>query len=220
MVCIIRNVAAAAAIALALPACGSDKAAESDATNSSSAGTSTSTEAATSAVAAVDDEQQIRDLVAAQMEAFSAGDWDALAELTCSEYREQARDPGAFMVPPIDPFGTRQQIATLSVPQVSERLAEQFGGGVPPATLDRVSQAIVDYDEPAYRAAMLDAVSESTSVTVDQVENIEITGDNATAVITSTRVMGDDAPQTNTGATPYVREDGVWLDCTDPTGAS
>ena len=94
-------------------------------------------------------------------------------------------------------------------------------GEVPGAadTLDRVSQAIVDYDEPAYRAAMLDAVTEATSVTVDQVENIEIVGDTATADITSTRLMGDKAPQTSTNATPYVREDGVWLDCTDPAGS-
>lgn len=217
MFCTIRNVTVGVAVALALSACGSDKATESD--SASSDGASTSAEAPTSAAAAVDDEQQIRDLVTAQVEAFSAGDWDTLADMTCSEYREQVRDPGTYMVPPIDTIGTREQIATLTVPQISQLLGEQFGTADPSPTLDRVSQAIIDYDEPAYRAAMLDALTESMSVTVDNVENIKITDDTATADITTIRVMGDNPPQSRTSVTPYVREDGVWLDCMDPTGS-
>lgn len=212
MFCVIRNVTVAAAVVLAFSACGSDKAAETGTS------TSISTEASTDAAAAVDDEQQIRELVAAQVEAFAAGDWNALADLTCAQYREQARNPGAFLVPPIETFGSREQLASLSVPQVSELLAEQFGGGVSDVTLDRVSQAIVDYDEPTYRTAMVDAMTESTSLTLDQVESIEINGDTATVDVTTTRAMGDKPPQTRTSSTPYVREDGVWLDCTDPTG--
>ncbi len=195
MLCTIRNVTAAAAVALALSSCGSDEVAE------------------------VGDEQQIRDLIAAQMEAFSVGDWNALAELTCSEFQEVARDPGAFLVPPIDTFGSREQLATLSVPQVSEMLSEQFGGTVATPTLDRVSQALIDYDDPVYRSAMLDVITESTSLTVDRVDSIKITGDTGTADVTSTSVIGDKAPQTSTDSTPFVREGGVWRDCSDPTGS-
>lgn len=213
MVRIICSIAATAAVAFALAGCGSEEPKATDATASSS----TSAEASTTAAAAGDDEQQVRDLVTAQSEAFEAGDWDALADLTCAKYQEQARDPGASLVPPISEFGPREQVTTLTVPQVSDLLAQQFGKGVPKATLDSVAQAIVAYDEPAYRDAMLNLLTESTSITVDKVENIKITGGTATADITSTHVMGDSAPQTSTEPTPFVREDGVWLDCTDPT---
>lgn len=212
MVRIIGCIAATAVAACALAGCGSGEPKSPDTTAGS-----TSAEASTTAAAAGNDEQLIRDLVAAQSEAFDAGDWDALADLTCAKYQEQARDPGASMVPPISEFGPREQVTVLTVPQVSDLLAQQFGEGVSKATLDGVAQAIVAYDEPAYQDAMLTLVTESTSITVDKVDNINVTGDTATADVTSTHVMGDSPPQTSTEPTPFVREDGVWLDCTDPT---
>lgn len=196
---------AIAATVLALAGCGSDAA-------------DTSAPSVPPASQA-DDQRQIRELVEAQADAFSGGDWKALAELTCAKFRERAADPAAHLVPPIDTFGTREEVTALTVPEMSELLGEQFGGAVRTETLDRAARALVDYEEPAYRVAMLDLMTESTTLTVDGVDNIEVDGDNATADVTVTRVMGDSAPQTSTDTTPFVREDGRWLDCTD-MGAS
>ncbi|WNG86184.1 hypothetical protein C6A87_020235 [Mycobacterium sp. ITM-2016-00317] len=192
---------AIAATVLALAGCGSDSA-------------DTSAPSVPPASQA-DDQRQIRELVEAQADAFSDGDWKALAELTCAKFRERAADPAAHLVPPIDTFGTREEVTSLTVPEMSQLLAEQFGGAVRTETLDRAARALVDYEEPAYRVAMLDLMTESTTLTVDGVDNIEVDGENATADVTVTRVMGDSAPQTSTDITPFVREDGRWLDCTD-----
>ncbi|MBX7433596.1 nuclear transport factor 2 family protein [Mycobacterium sp. Y57] len=207
----IGTVATAAAV-LTLAGCSSEDSSENTSAPPESSAPSTPV------TAAADDEQQIRDLVDAQTDAFAAGDWAALADLTCSEFRERVSDPGQFLVPPLDMFGPREQVTSLSPAQVSDLLAQRFGSGVSPETLDRVAQAIVAYDDAAYRDAMLDLMTESTTVTVDNVENIEIDGDSATADITTTRVMGDNPPATSTDSTPYVREDGEWLDCSDPSG--
>lgn len=213
---IITIATAAAVVALTLAGCGSDKAAAPE--SSSSAASSSSAEASTSAAAPVDDEQAIRDLVAAQAEAFSKGDWDGLANLTCAKFQEQARDPGANLVPPIDTFGTPEQAATFSVQELSDQLAQEFGSRVPKETLDRVAQAIVDNDEPAYQSAMLDLMTQSSTLTVEKVDNIKIDGDSATADVTSTRTMGDNPPETRTDNAPFVKENGRWLDCSDPAG--
>jgi hypothetical protein len=87
------------------------------------------------------------------------------------------------------------------------------------ATLDRTAQAIVAYDEVAYQEAMLDLLTESAQLTTDKVDNIQVTGDTATADVTATRVMGDTPGQATTGSTPFVRENGQWLDCTDMAAA-
>jgi hypothetical protein len=142
-----------------------------------------------------------------------------MGQLTCAKYREQASDPGSFLVPPISTFGTPQQAATMEVAQLSQLLAQQFGSGASPATLDRIAQAIVAYDEPAYQAAMLDLLTESSTLTIENIDNVRVAGDTASADVTLTRVMGDTPPQTTTESTPFVREDGRWLDCSDITAA-
>jgi hypothetical protein len=106
----------------------------------------------------------------------------------------------------------------MEVGRLSGLLGDQFGGAASPATLDRVAQAIVAYDEPAYRVAMLDLMTESATLTIDKVENVVITGDTATADVTVVRVMGDLPPDSSTESTPFAREDGRWLDCTDLSG--
>lgn len=218
MVRFVHIVSAAAAAALVLAGCGSEKAETAD-TSSSSTSSSRAATSTSAAAASGEDEQQIKDLVQAQADAFSEGDWDALGPLTCAKYREQASDPGAFLIPPISQFGTPQQAASMDVAELSGLLGEQFGSGVSPATLDRVAQAIVAYDEAAYQDAMLDLMTESATLTIDKVDNIKITGDTATADVTVTRVMGDSPPSTSTESTPFVREDGQWLDCTNMSGA-
>lgn len=190
-----------AALTLALAGCGAD--------------TADTGAPSVPPAAQADDQRQIRELVEAQAEAFSDGDWKALAELTCAKFRDRAADPAAHLIPPIDTFGSREQVTSLTVSQMSELLAEQFGGAVPAEILDRAARALVAYDEPAYRVAMLDLMTESTTLTVDGVDNIVVDGDSATADVTVTRAMGDSAPQTSTDTTPFVREDGRWLDCTD-----
>lgn len=217
MVRVIHMMAAATAVVLTLSGCGGSD--TSDTAESSASSTSSSAPASTT-VAAADDEQQIRDLVQAQADAFSEGDWDALAEMTCAQYREQMSDPGQTLVPPITQFGTKEQAAAVDPVKLSEQLRQEFGSNVSQETSDRVAQAILAYDEPAYQAAMLDLMVESSTMTVDKVENIVITGDTATADVTMSQAMGDQAPETRTEPTPYVREDGVWLDCTPPPAGS
>ncbi|ORB29399.1 hypothetical protein [Mycolicibacterium parafortuitum] len=215
---LVHAVTAATVVAFALAGCGgSDSSESSESTSSSPA--SESAPPSTSAAAAADDEQQIRDLVQAQADAFSDGDWDTLAELTCSKFSEQANNPGEFLVPPITQFGTKEQAASIDPVQLSDSLGKEFGGASK-ETVDRVAQAIVAYDVPAYQAAMLDLMTESVTITVDSVENIQITGDTATADVTTTQVAGTDAPKTQTDPTPFVREDGVWLDCSDMAATS
>ncbi|KWX57612.1 hypothetical protein [Mycobacterium sp. NAZ190054] len=198
---VVQLVTTAAVLALALAGCGSDRAetADTGAPPASPPG----------------DQRQIRELVEAQAEAFSDGDWDTLAELTCAKFRDRAADPAGHLVPPISTFGSREETSSLTVPQMSELLAEQFGSVVSAETLDRAARALVDYDEPAYRDAMLDLMTESTSVSIDSVDNIQVDGDTATADVTVTRTMGDGAPETSSESTPFVREGGRWLDCTD-----
>lgn len=216
MVRFVHFVTAAAAAGLVLVGCGSEKADPPAASGSSA---TSSAPVSTSAAAAGGDAQQITDLVQAQADAFNAGDWDALGQLTCAKYREQASDPASFLVPPITTFGTAEQAATLDAAQLTGLLAEKFGSAASPATLDRTAQAIVAYDEAAYQDAMLDLLTESAQLTVDKVDNIKVTGDTATADVTATRVMGDSAPQATTETTPFVRENGRWLDCTDMAAA-
>lgn len=218
---LVHAVTAAAVVALTLAGCGgSEQAQESESTQSSASSSQPAAQPSTPAPAAGDDEQEIRELVQAQADAFSEGDWDALSELTCVQFREQAANPGQYLVPPISTFGTREQAASMDPVQLSDMLSQEFGSGALKPTVDRVAQAIVAYDEPGYQAAMLDVMTESATLTVDAVENITITGDTATADVTMTRVMGDDAPETRTDSTPFVREDGRWLDCTDITAVS
>ncbi|BBX15441.1 hypothetical protein CRI77_20080 [Mycolicibacterium duvalii] len=200
----LRSIVTAALAALTLAGCGSEMI--------------NTPEASLPAVSA--DEQQIRDLVHTQTRAFTEGNWPVLADLTCAQFRDKAGDPASYLVPPMTAFGTREQMASLTIAQVSEGLTRQFGTGAPRDTLDRVSQALVAYDEPAYEAGMLDLIRQSATLTVDKVENITVTGDTATADVTTTRRLGQAAPDTRTDTTPFVREDGRWLDCTDLSGAS
>lgn len=216
MVRFVHFVTAAAAAGLVLVGCGSEK---TDPPAASGSSATSSAPVSTSAAAAGGDAQQITDLVQAQADAFNAGDWDALGQLTCAKYREQASDPASFLVPPITTFGTAEQAATLDAAQLTGLLAEKFGSAASPATLDRTAQAIVAYDEAAYQDAMLDLLTESAQLIVDKVDNIKVTGDTATADVTATRVMGDSAPQATTETTPFVRENGRWLDCTDMAAA-
>ncbi len=206
--CMVPAVAAAIAV-LALAGCGSEDSAPQVATATS-----------TAVVATPDDERQIRELIAAQNDAIAEGDWDTLADLTCSKFREQARDPGANLVPPISQFGPREQIVALDPDVVADQLSQQFGSNASPETINQVARAIVGYDEPVYRDGMLELLTQSMTLTVDSVDNVDVDGDSATADVTTTRVMGESPPQTSTDNTPYVREDGQWLDCADPSGQS
>lgn len=88
---LVHAVTAAAVVALTLAGCGgSEQAQESESTQSSASSSQPAAQPSTPAPAAGDDEQEIRELVQAQADAFSEGDWDALSELTCVQFREQA----------------------------------------------------------------------------------------------------------------------------------
>ncbi|MGE2836293.1 hypothetical protein [Mycobacterium sp. SMC-4] len=209
---------AAAVTALTLAGCGAQESSPQPTQATSAEGTAE--ESVEETADARSDEDQIREVVYEQARVFEAGAWDQLPGLTCASQREKASDAGEYLVPPMEAFGSREQMTAMTVPQVSQGLTQQFGADAPPELVDRVAQALVAYDEPAYKAGMLDLLKESATLKIDKVENIVVTGDTATAEVTSTRTMGGKPPQTRTDTMPFAREDGRWLDCTGSTGES
>lgn len=179
--------------------------------------TSPETSSATAAPVERSDEDQIRDVVYQQARIFEEGAWAELPELTCAAQQEAVSNPAEYLAPPMAAFGSQQELSSLTVPQVSEGLTQQFGRDAPKELLDRVAQALVAYDEAAYEASILDLIRESSTLTIDKVDNIKVTGDSATAEVTSSRTMGDAPPDTRTDVMPFAREDGRWLDCTGAT---
>jgi hypothetical protein len=161
------------------------------------------------------DEQQIRDLVDEQEAAVEDLDFDKMADLTCEKYREDVRNQKDELIPPISDYGTKQELAETSRAELVDEFKTQFPDASD-ATIERFADALVSYDEEAYNESFLDLVRESSSITVDKVENIKIDGDTATADITSTSTSGDEAPETKTEPNKYVKEDGKWLDCEKP----
>ena len=177
---------------------------------------STSSAAKTSAAAPpakASDEDQVRDVLTQEGEAFSAWDFAKVGELTCPQYREQAMSTDAA-VPPMSAFPA-DAAASIGAQGFAEQLGAQFKGASN-ETLTAVANAVIRQDEPAYRAAMLDVVKQSMSIQLTQIDNIVVKGDNAKADVTLTQRMGEQPPQARTTPASLVRIDGNWLDCTPP----
>ncbi|MGV0810642.1 hypothetical protein ABQF34_01645 [Mycolicibacterium boenickei] len=174
-----------------------------------------SSPAATSAEAA-SDEQQIRDLIDAEEAAMAGFDFDKMAELTCTQYRDAVLSQPDTMFPPISEAGTPEELAAKPADAMTEALKQQYPTASD-ATLAELVAALIRYDEPAYKAANLEILRQTTSVTIDKVENITVTGDTATADLTTTWRSGDAAPATNTQSNRFLKEDGKWLDCEEPS---
>ncbi|MHC9292511.1 hypothetical protein ACRCUN_08570 [Mycobacterium sp. LTG2003] len=182
---------------------------------------SESTPAASSAspstsVAAVPDEQQIRDLIDEQEAAMAGFDFDRMAELTCEQYRADVLKLPDTMFPPISDAGTPEELAATPPDVLAEALKQQ-NPTASDATIGELVDALIRYDEPAYKAANLEILRQTTTVTIDKVENVAVTGDTATADLTSTWKAGDAPPATDTQSNRYLKENGQWLDCEDPS---
>ncbi|WP_280234652.1 hypothetical protein [Nocardia cyriacigeorgica] len=192
-------------VAVAAVGCGSE---ESTTATSSSASAPAATEGG--------DAQQIRDLIAAQGPAMATFDFDRMAELTCTQYREEVKNMPNTMFPPLSSAGTAEEFAAKPADQLAAALKAEY-----PAASDESINNLVDafirYDEPAYKAANLAIMRETTTVSVDKVDNIKVTGEKATADITSTWKNEGAQSETKTDTNSYLKEDGKWLDCQKPS---
>jgi hypothetical protein len=167
----------------------------------------------TAPAAPLSDEDQVRDVLTKEGAAFSAWDFDKVAELTCPQFREQARSSNGA-VPPMNMFPA-DAAASMGRQAFAEQLGAQFAGASDQA-LQATANAIISQDEGAYKAAMLDVVKQSMSVHLVEVDNIVVKGDTATADVLVTQRIGKQPPDTRTTPAALVRMDGKWMDCTPP----
>ncbi|MDT5090678.1 MAG: hypothetical protein QOH60_41 [Mycobacterium sp.] len=198
-------VGAAATVAFATVAgCdSSSKPAASSSSGSSSSGSSQSSGGS--------DEQQIRDVLKQEEAAAASLDTDKLIALTCSKYRDEQKKQVDQLIPPLSNYGTADELAGKSS-ELATEFKKQFPSSSD-ATIQALADALANYDQAAYEKAFKAVFRENFKLTLDKVENIKITGDTATADVTSTRTTGDQPPETKTETTPFVKESGKWLDC-------
>jgi hypothetical protein len=195
-----------AGIALLVAACGGQNGTTAHSGSASAPATSATT-------AAASNEDQIRDVLTKESQAFSAFDFDKVAEFTCAKYRDQAKDAGGA-IPPMSMFPA-SAASSIGAQAFADQLGAQFGGASRQSLL-AVADAVIKQDEPAYKAAMLDVVKQTMSVQLVQVENILVSGNTATADATVTQRVGTKPPDTRTSPANFVLEDGQWKDCTPP----
>jgi hypothetical protein len=198
--------AAVVGIALLIVGCSNNDSAKATPT-ASAAPTSTT------APAPLSDEDQIRDVLTQEGAAFSEWNFDKVAELTCPEFREQARSADSA-VPPMGMFPA-DAASSMGAPAFAAEIGKQFPGASE-QSLQAVADAVIRQDQPAYKAAMLDVVKQSMSVQLVQVANIVVTGDTAKADAMLTQRVGTQAPEPKTSPATLTRIDGKWLDCTPP----
>ncbi|MFV8167661.1 hypothetical protein ACNQVK_37050 [Mycobacterium sp. 134] len=193
-----------AVLVMGLAGCGSESASEP----ASSPGSSS--------VAAASDEQQIRDLIDQEQAAIAGFDFDRMAELTCAQYRDAVLSQPDTMFPPLSEAGTPEELAAKPADALTVALKQQYPTASD-ATIGELVDALIRYDEPAYKAANLEILRQTTTVSIDKVENVKVTGDTATADLTTTWRSGDKPPATNTQSNTFLKEDGQWVDCQDPS---
>lgn len=165
----------------------------------------------------VSDEDQIRDVVKQVAEAHGGSDTGDVAELTCEKYRAGAE--GEVMSPedippmsalPLDMF------SSLSPEKLAEALGQEYVGASP-ESLQALANALLARDEPAYKKAMADVMTQSMKVNINKVDNIKVDGDTATAdVVLDISAGGKMSYTTDPSQITLVKEDGKWKDCTPP----
>ena len=143
-------------------------------------------------------------------------DFGRMAELTCVQYREEVEKLPETMFPPITDAGTPEELAAKPPHVLTAALKEQYPTASD-ATIGELVDALIRYDEPAYKAANLEVLRQTTTVSIDKVENIKVTGDTATADMTSTWKSGSAPPATDTQSNRFLKENGEWLDCEEPS---
>jgi hypothetical protein len=195
---------ATVAVALLVAGCGADK-------GSTATPTPSAAKAAPTTVAS--NEDQIRDVLTKEGAALTAWNFEGVAALTCAQFRDQARSADSA-IPPMTMFPS-DAAASMGAQSFAAQLGQQFVGASD-QSLQAVADAVIRGDQAAYKAAMLDVVKQSMSVTLVQVDNIVVKGDTATADTTVTQRTGTQPPDTRTTPANLVREDGQWKDCTAP----
>jgi len=163
------------------------------------------------------DEQQIRDLLNQEQSAASALDFDKMVDLTCSKYRDEQRKQVDDLIPPLSQYGTADDLSGTS-DQLAAKFKEQFPN-VSDDAINALANAIANYDQAAYEKAFKDLLRQTMKLKIDKVENIKVNGDNATADVTSTKSMGNEGPKTETKNIPFVKENGQWKDCSEPSSS-
>jgi hypothetical protein len=201
-------IGAAATVAFAtVTAC--DSASKSPTPSTSSASS------ASSQASAPSDEQQIRDLLNQEQTDMASLDTDKILTVTCTKYHDADKKNFDQMIPAISQIGTADEVEGKA-----EELASQFKQQFPKssdATIKAYTDAITSYDQAAYEKAYKAGLMENFTLTMDKVENIKVTGDSATADVTSTETDGNQPPKTKTENMAFVRESGEWKDCQPPS---
>jgi hypothetical protein len=159
------------------------------------------------------DEDQVRDVLTKEGAAFSAWDFERVAEFTCAKFRDEAKSTDKA-IPPMNMFPA-DAAASVGPQAFADQIGAQFVGA-DGESLRAVAEAVIRQDEAAYKAAMLDVVKQSSSVQLVMVDNIVVKGDTATADATVTQRIGRQPPDTRTTPATLVREGGQWKDCTPP----
>lgn len=155
------------------------------------------------AAASPADDAQIRTVVDNQAVAIKALDNAKLATYFCDQYRGTVQSHTAEdQIPPMSQaaqFGTGPLAAVLSAAGVSQ------------STSDALIDAVQRGDDAAYRAAARKAAGEIFAGVTYDVSDINVTDNTATAAVTA-QGHGVTAHQSR----EFVKEGGVWKDCTDP----
>jgi hypothetical protein len=163
------------------------------------------------------DERQLRDLYTHLLSALGRHDTAEQVALTCAEYQgdvQRRADSDPFLQ--IDFFGPPEQVRQLGLDAATDKLLTALAPASREA-VQAVAQAIINGDAAQYKTAIQRVEQEGSSVTVDRIDPIEISGDTATVDGSFTLTAFTNPPKVIEGSNHAIREDGRWKDCTSPT---
>ncbi|MGH3725597.1 MAG: hypothetical protein ACRDUS_15930 [Mycobacterium sp.] len=162
------------------------------------------------------DQDQIREVTAQVGKALGGLDLDAANALTCSRYQVSNRTADESLVPSINSWkGAEEALMYGDTSTLSSDVSQRFpsAGGSDRAALVK---AIVNRDQFAYTATVLQVIRASTTVEKFAIDNIKIVGDIGTGDITATYSLGGTATQTQTKPNQFRKENGKWAWCQQP----
>jgi hypothetical protein len=172
----------------------------------------TTSAAATTTIAPVSDEQQIRDMYARGTVAIRALDLDASLAETCQKLQQHTRDQFNALIPPMTAFGSPADLKTAGVDAIVRTLGPKLAP-VPEDSIRPLAQALVANDQAAYDPAIRTVIKQGLTYDI-AVKNIKVTGDTATAETTTSTKTFTVPASTKTEQAQIVREGGQWKDCT------
>ena len=140
-------------------------------------------------------------------------DVERLVTLTCKEFKDRERAAAAALLPTITDFATPAQAADPAFLADLERRLE-VDDGMSPADAAALVSAIRSQDQLTFAVAAGPYVAAQSQVTDVKAERIMVDGNTATAQVTTTVQQRGEEPQTVTEKQRFIREDGVWVECT------